>query len=103
MGILESSQICMNPLYAEGQKRVGCVGCPMAGKKCREAEFLRWPKYKPLYISAFDRMLEERRRRGRIDGSWGSGFRGIDIFNWWMEYDILPGQIDLLEDEEWKI
>lgn len=99
----ESSQICMNPLYAEGWKRVGCVGCPMAGKKCREAEFLRWPKYKSLYISAFDRMLEERRRRGKIDGSWRSGFRGIDIFNRWMEYDILPGQIDLLEDEEWEI
>lgn len=25
-----------------------------------------------------------------------------DVFDWWMEYDTLPGQIDLFEeDEEW--
>ena len=90
----------INPLYDEGWCRVGCVGCPMAGKKGREAEFLRWPKYKQLYIQAFDRMLQERRRRGKIDGSWRSGFNGIDIFNWWMEYDILPGQINLFEELE---
>lgn len=89
----------MNPLYAEGWCRVGCVGCPMAGKKSREKEFLRWPKYKQLYINAFDRMLEERKRRGKIDGSWRSEHTGADIFNWWMEYDVLPGQMDLFEEE----
>lgn len=25
---------------------------------------------------------------------------GTDVYNWWMEYDVLPGQIDLFEDEE---
>lgn len=96
-------KIPVNPLYAEGWCRVGCVGCPMAGKKGREAEFLRWPKYKYLYIQAFSKMLDARRQRGKIDGSWRSGYSGRDIFNWWMEYDILPGQIDLLEDEEWAL
>lgn len=89
-----------NPLYCEGWNRVGCVGCPMAGKAGREREFLRWPQYKQLYIHAFDRMLEERRRRGKVDRSWRSGTTGVDIFNWWMEYDILPGQIDLFEELE---
>lgn len=50
----------INPLYAEGWCRVGCIGCPMAGRKGREAEFARWPKYKDLYINAFDNMLKER-------------------------------------------
>lgn len=90
----------VNPLYAEGWCRVGCVGCPMAGKAGREREFLRWPRYKQLYINAFDRMLEERRRRGKMDGSWRIGTTGADIFNWWMEYDILPGQIDLFDESE---
>lgn len=90
----------VNPLYAEGWCRVGCVGCPLAGKAGREREFLRWPQYKKLYSHAFDRMLEERRRRGKVDGSWRSGTTGVDIFNWWMEYDILPGQIDLFEELE---
>lgn len=31
------------------------------------------------------------------------GNTGTDVFNWWMEYDTLPGQIDLFEeDEEWN-
>jgi phosphoadenosine phosphosulfate reductase len=90
----------VNPLYAEGWCRVGCVGCPMAGKAGREREFLRWPQYKQLYINAFDRMLEERKKRGKMDGSWRAGTTGVDIFNWWMEYDILPGQIDLFEEME---
>lgn len=94
---LEGAKKPVNPLYAEGWCRVGCVGCPMAGKKGREAEFARWPKYKNLYIHAFDKMLEERERRGKLDSSWRIGDTGKDVFNWWMEYDILPGQIDWFE------
>lgn len=89
-------------LYDEGFKRLGCIGCPVARPKLREAEFARWPGYKKLYIRAFDEMLKERQRRGRTDGSWKNGTTGEDVFNWWMEYDILPGQIDvfeLMEDE----
>jgi hypothetical protein len=26
----------------------------------------------------------------------------IDVFNWWMEYDVLPGQVDLFEEETWE-
>ena len=75
----------------------------MAGKKVRVAEFIRWPKYKQLYINAFDNMLKERERRGNLEGSWRNGGHGIDVFNWWMEYDILPGQMnmdDFLEDDD---
>ena len=103
-GFLADAKAPMNPLYAEGQCRVGCVGCPMAGKNGREAEFLRWPKYISLYLLAFDNMLEERKRRGKLDGSWGIGTTANDIFNWWMEYDILPGQMEmedfLMEDAD---
>ena len=92
----------VNPLYAEGWCRVGRVGCPMAGKKGREAAFSRWPKYKDLYIKAFENMLEERKHRGKLEGSWRMG-TGEDVFNWWMEYDVLPGQMnvfDLFEEDE---
>lgn len=95
-GFLQDAKVPINPLYSEGFCRVGCVGCPMAGKK-REKEFARWPKYKGMYISAFDRMLEERRRRGKMQGSWRMGTTGLDVFNWWMEYDILPGQMNFDE------
>lgn len=97
---IEAEHIPINPLYAEGWCRVGCVGCPMAGTAGRYKEFARWPKFKRLYIQAFDRMLEERRRRGKLDGSWRAGVTGIDIFHWWMEDGVLPGQLEMDFEEE---
>lgn len=91
---IEAERIQMNPLYCEGQHR---VGCPMAGRKGRELEFTRWPTYRGAYIRAFDRMLEERDKRGKMQGSWRMGATGIDVFNWWMGYDVLPGQMDFDE------
>ena len=94
---LKDSKVPINPLYAEGFSRVGCVGCPLAGKK-RYKEFARYPKFKQMYISAFDRMTEERKKRGRTNLATSSWEDGISVFHWWMEDGVLPGQIDLLED-----
>ena len=102
-GFLEDAKKLTNPLYAEGWCRVGCVGCPMAGQHEREEEFARWPKYKNLYLKAFENMLKVREARGKMQGSWRMGKTGEDVFNWWMEYDILPGQMDIedfLEEED---
>lgn len=92
----ETEKICMNPLYSCGFCRVGCIGCPMAGKH-RKTEFERYPKIKLAYIRAFDRMLEERHRRGKTTGGMRWGETGLDVFNWWMENDVLPGQ-EVLEE-----
>ena len=91
---LLSEKVPLNPLYEEGFQRVGCVGCPLAGKK-RNREFARWPAYEQMYIRAFDRMLEERKRRNKVDSEWRSGFTGIDVMHWWMEDGVLPGQLSL--------
>lgn len=96
---LEESKVPTNPLYAEGWCRVGCVGCPMAGQAGRLKEFERWPKYKNLYLLAFKNLLDERAARGMY-ASWQTP---EDVYNWWIEYDILPGQMDLfdfIEDED---
>lgn len=94
---LEDAKSPVNPLYAEGWCRVGCVGCPMAGRKGREAEFARWPKYKDLYINTFSNMLKERDRRGKMENEWRMGNTGRDVFNWWMEYATIPGQMDIFD------
>ena len=84
-------------LYDEGFHRLGCIGCPLSRQKGREKEFLRWPKYKHHYLLAFERMLEERNKRGLMDKShWENG---MDVFNWWLEYDVIPGQINLFDSE----
>lgn len=93
---LRSEKVPVNPLYFCGFSRVGCIGCPMAGKK-RIMEFARYPKYEALYIRTFDKMLEERQRRGKMQGTWEIGTTGKDVFNWWMENDILPGQMTMEE------
>ena len=85
-------KIPMNPLYCEGFHRVGCVGCPMASSKQRLMEFALYPKIKAAYIQTFDRMLEERRRRGKMNGVFRMGATGVDVFHWWMEDGVLPGQ-----------
>ena len=97
---IEAEKIPVNPLYQCGFSRVGCIGCPMAGTKGRFREFAFWPKYRDLYIRAFDRMIEERGRRGKLDGSWNMGTTGVDVFHWRMEDGIMPGQISMDEYAE---
>ena len=87
---LTEQKVKINPLYCEGWKRVGCVGCPMA-IKARYAEFAMFPKYQDLYISAFDRMIKVRNAEGR-QTVWQNG---TDVFHWWMEDGVLPGQIEM--------
>ena len=75
-----------NPLYECGLKRVGCIGCPMAGKN-RYAEFERWPKYRAMYVAAFDRMLEARRRAGKKERPNTQWFNGESVMRWWLGED----------------
>jgi len=66
-------------LYDEGFKRLGCIGCPLAGGKQQKKEFERWPKFYQAYIRAFDRMIEERKKSGREVG-WQTG---EEVMEWW--------------------
>ena len=99
---IEAEKIPVNPLYGCGFTLVGCIGCPMVGTAGRYKEFALYPEYKNLYILAFDRMLQERIRRDKMDGSRQIWTTGEDVFHWWMEDGVLPGQfeIDDLEDYE---
>lgn len=87
---VDSNKIPVNPLYRCGFHRVGCIGCPMAGRRMRLFEFARYPTYQRAYIRAFDRMLRERQNRG-LPCNWQTG---KDVFHWWMEDGVLPGQVE---------
>lgn len=76
---IDEQSIEYNPLYDEGWKRIGCVGCPMAGKT-RIKEFARWPKYEDAYKRAFGKMLEVRKRCG-LETQWANA---DEVFQWWM-------------------
>lgn len=94
---IEDQKIAINPLYGCGFDRVGCVGCPMAGTEGRRFEFTMFPAFKKNYIRAFDRMLEARKESGKSTENWENG---IDVFHWWMEDGVSPGQIVLEGFEE---
>lgn len=94
---IKDQKIEINPLHGCGFNRVGCVGCPMAGPEGRQFEFAMFPVFKKNYIRAFDRMLEARMKSGKHTENWENG---IDVFHWWMEDGVSPGQIVLEGFEE---
>ena len=89
---IRHEEININPQYVCGQERIGCIGCPMAGKK-RWSQFDRYPKYKNIYISAFGKMLIERERRGLENRSQWKNAQCV--FDWWMEDENIDGQYSM--------
>lgn len=85
---IDQEHICTNELYQCGYKRVGCIGCPMAGRKGRLKEFYDFPTFKLNYIRAFDRMLEVRKAKN-LPTQWESG---EEVFLWWIEDKNVAGQ-----------
>lgn len=79
-----------NPLYQCGYKRVGCVGCPLAGHKFQQKEFERYPKYKENYIRAFQRMIDAAEKDGKPYPTWKTG---QDVFDWWLS-DYKDPEVD---------
>jgi hypothetical protein len=56
-----------------------------------------WPAYKKLYILAFRKLIERRKQLGKYYDTWLDGMDEYDLFNWWMEYDTIPGQLDIFD------
>jgi phosphoadenosine phosphosulfate reductase len=98
---IHENKLKMNPLYECGFKRVGCIGCPMAGK-FRLVEFARYPKYKAAYIRAFDKMVIARNKSRKLRGLppdtspvWNDGKL---LFKWWTDPSFNERQLSL----EWS-
>lgn len=67
-------------LYDKGFERLGCIGCPMSGKKGMLKEFKLYPQYYKNYLSAFGRMLKARKEKG-LDTNWKTS---EDVMKWWI-------------------
>jgi len=70
-------------LYDEGFTRLGCIGCPMGNHSQRVGQFKRWPKFRAMYIRAFEKMLIRRRERG-LKTTWNTG---EEVMSWWLNED----------------
>ena len=91
---IRSEKVNYNELYDKGYHRVGCIGCPMAGKR-RYKEFADYPAFQRAYIRAFETMLEVRLNKGK---PFKAAKTGEEVFKWWMEDDTLEGQMNLFDD-----
>jgi phosphoadenosine phosphosulfate reductase len=70
-------------LYDEGYTRLGCLGCPLQGKKIIY-DFINFPYVFYQYKNAFDRMNENRINEG-MPTEWKDGH---DVMMWWIGIDI---------------
>lgn len=77
---IKSRNIKYCELYDQGFDRLGCIGCPMSGRKGMEKTFEKWPKYKESYKRAFDRMVKKRISDG-LPTDWRSG---EEVMEWWL-------------------
>jgi len=92
---IKDNQVKYCSLYDEGFKRLGCIGCPMAGREGRLKEFSRWPGFEKKYRKAFD--IAAQLNRERLGDKWVNGSRwknGEDMFNWWMQDKGQKNDID---------
>lgn len=76
-----------NPLYKKGFRRIGCIGCPLAGAKSMYKEFALYPKYKEAYIRAFEEMIKHSKRKHSYFTS------GENVMKWWLGEN--PDQITI--------
>ena len=76
------SKIPYCSLYNEGFTRIGCVGCPLAGRKKRLLEAERFPKIIDAWRRAAVRLYNKRIAQGKTKFlRWKSG---EEMFDWWL-------------------
>ena len=80
-------------LYDKGYKRLGCIGCPMSSRQKEELE--KYPKYKKLYLMAFEKMLKN------LDLEKCKWKSAQDVMDWWVgegKEKLIKGQTDFFDE-----
>lgn len=80
-------------LYDKGYTRLGCIGCPMSTRRGDELD--KYPKFKALYLKAFDKMIKNLTDAGKVY-SWTSA---ENVMEWWIHsgFKNLPKDTDITD------
>ena len=92
---LHSRGIEGNPLYKEGWTRIGCVGCPLAGRRARELAFARYPKLYKAWRDAIAYVIARRKEMGNPMFLAGKEVESVDdVLGAWVGGRLLGGWIN---------
>lgn len=92
---LHSRGIEGNPLYKEGWTRIGCVGCPLAGRRAREIAFARYPKLYKAWHDAIAYVIERRKEMGNPMVLMGRPVETVeDVLGAWCAGRLIGGWIN---------
>ena len=90
---IHSHSIPYCSLYDEGFVRLGCIGCPMSGKKGRRQTFDRWPAYERNWQRALQKLWKKKAGKIQRDGREWVGSRTFDsweeMWDWWLSEEGL--------------
>ena len=75
---IHANNVKYSTLYNEGFRRLGCIMCPLSGKKGMLKEAERWPKHFNAYLRTFNEMI---RHGGETYDKWKCG---QDVMDWWI-------------------
>ena len=89
---LSSRGIEGNPLYKEGWKRIGCVGCPLATRRAGELAFARYPKLYKAWHDAIAYVIARRREMGNPMILMGRPVESVeDVLGQWDGEKLIGG------------
>ena len=89
---LRSRGIEGNPLYKEGWTRIGCVGCPLAGRRARELAFARYPKLYKAWAESVAYVIARRKEMGNPMVFMGRPVESVDdVFGAWDGKPLVGG------------
>ena len=92
---LHSRGIEGNPLYKEGWTRIGCVGCPLAGRRAREIAFARYPKLYKAWRDAIAYVIERRKEMGNPMFLAGKEVESVeDVLGAWCAGRLIGGRMN---------
>lgn len=89
-------------LYDQGFKRLGCIGCPMAGPAGQAKEFERWPKYEEMWRRSVFRFWDNWHGVPTRKGTrrWFEDFGSAQgLWDWWRSGKAAEGAAECFQQE----
>ena len=89
-------------LYDQGFKRLGCVGCPIAGEAAMKVMFARWPKYERMWKRAVFKFWEKWHGVPTLKGNerwFESKGSAQGLWDWWRSSKASEGEASCVYEE----